>query len=1216
MEQFSDETIGVVPNGREMKFGWFLVIFTVFTLGCKSNKESPDETFGVKDSPNVNINLLSISPNQKNVVLGESYQFKATGGTSPFVFSLESGVGSVTSKGFYSAPNFQGTAVLKVTDAENKEAYAAIQVVEKLTVNPGSKIIGTNQTATFLVAGGLSPYTFNVISGAGSITLSTGVYTAPNYKTNAIIEIVDSLGATTYATVVVSNDLVIAPSTKVLGYGEVFTFTASGGALPYSYSLVGSQGSVSSSGVYTAPNSDAAVEVRVTDGNGNTSTASVSIVDKPIFSEKTITLPLSGTYIPSVTGGTPPYSYALTGGGTILNASTGEIQAPNIVQTSSLRVTDANGMTDDLLFTTFQTPILATGLQHTCVLVFDNSGNSKMKCFGTDLYTYHGRGIIGDEPNEMGDNLGAVNTGEHLNIDTSNPSSIIGIKTSKANTCIIYDDYLIKCWGDQTYGAIGWQAPQNHMGLGRGTMGSVLRTIDFGTNRRIKSSIAINASVDIENYGGCAILDNDTVKCWGFGSYGGNGVGNTGHYGDYNLEMGDNWPAVNLNAGAAVPIQVSRGYEFSCALVSDGRVKCWGRNHVGQLGIGDTTDRATAPGNTPNTYAFIDLGTGLTATYIASGAYHSCAILNDNTVKCWGYNAQGQLGVGDTANRGDNPGEMGDALPIAELGTGKIPVKLALGDYFSCALFNDGDVKCWGENQYGQLGQGNTSYRGGGPAQMGDNLLAINWGSGAEAIDMDSSAYGVCALLDIDNDTIGDQMKCVGRNELGQLGQEHKFHIGKSLFSLGDNLDPINLGTGLKPVAIATGLHNSCALLDNGSVKCFGMNHTGVLGSENYLTGDFPGEVANAPFLELDEGIKSVKSSYTMSCLLTGNNELKCWGENGYGSVGIGNISRHGERAIDFLPENFESVRLGAGVTVKDFGVFHAGVCAILNDNSMKCWGYNGYGQLGYENTTPYGHNLGSLPESRPAVNLGTGLYATKVVGGMYNVCAILNNGKLKCWGDNQYGQLGIGTTQRMGDQAGEMGDSLPHVLFDNADVRTVADVCVGQHHACALLDNAQVKCWGHFERLGIGYDAANPAIGDQAGEMGDNLPYVNLGTGRTVKKLGCGMHHNCAILDNNELKCWGPGSAARLGYGNLNSHYLLNEMGDNLPAVNLGTGKFAVDINGGNEHTCVVLNDSSIKCWGANNYSQLGAGHLFMLGDSGMSVGDNLPAVDLGVDP
>ncbi|NDA77286.1 MAG: hypothetical protein EBY07_05690, partial [Actinobacteria bacterium] len=137
---------------------------------------------------------------------------------------------------------------------------------------------------------------------------------------------------------------------------------------------------------------------------------------------------------------------------------------------------------------------------------------------------------------------------------------------------------------------------------------------------------------------------------------------------------------------------------------------------------------------------------------------------------------------------------------------------------------------------------------------------------------------------------------------------------------------------------------------------------------------------------------------------------------------------------------------------------------------------------------------------------------------------------------------------------------------------------------------------------------------------MGDNLPTVNLGTGRTATAVSVGGVHVCAILDNSSVKCWGynggssPQNGGELGLGDTaNRGDGPNEMGDNLPTVDLGTGRTAISISAGAAHTCVVLDNNKVKCWGLNFAGQLGLGDTANRGDAANEMGDNLPTVDLG---
>jgi alpha-tubulin suppressor-like RCC1 family protein len=153
-------------------------------------------------------------------------------------------------------------------------------------------------------------------------------------------------------------------------------------------------------------------------------------------------------------------------------------------------------------------------------------------------------------------------------------------------------------------------------------------------------------------------------------------------------------------------------------------LKCWGENYNGTLGLGDRDDRGDNPGEMGDSLPAVNLGTGKTALAVSAGDGYTCALLNDHTVKCWGTTIFGQTGTG--VERGTSPGSMGDNLPIVSLGTGKSVDAISLSWYFACALLTDGHLKCWGKNAIGELGLGDTLDRGANAALMGDNLPVVN----------------------------------------------------------------------------------------------------------------------------------------------------------------------------------------------------------------------------------------------------------------------------------------------------------------------------------------------------------------------------------------------------------------------------------------------------------------------------------------------------------
>jgi len=470
-------------------------------------------------------------------------------------------------------------------------------------------------------------------------------------------------------------------------------------------------------------------------------------------------------------------------------------------------------------------------------------------------------------------------------------------------------------------------------------------------------------------------------------------------------------------------------------------------------------------------------------TAIAAGQYHSCAILDNGSVKCWGYNNVGQLGIDNTTDMGDNSGEMA-VLPVVNLGTGRTATAISLHANQSCALLDNASVKCWGSNQHGRLGLGNKNSIGDQSGEMAA-LTGIDLGTGRTATAIVAGGDHTCALLD------NASVKCWGRNNVGQLGIGNTEHMGNTSNEMGDDLPSINLGTGRTATAIAAGYYHTCALLDNASVKCWGQNGQGQLGLGNKVDkGDNSNEMGdNLPSIDLGTGrtATAIASIRNHTCVILDNASVKCWGENTQGQLGIDNTEYMGDETGE-MGDNLPSIDLGTGRTATAIAVAYNHSCVILDNAYVKCWGSNSSGKLGIGNTTTMGDNTGEMGDNLPSIDLGTGRTATAIAAGGYHTCAILDNASVKCWGENAEGQLGIGTTADMGNQSGEMA-ALTGI--DLGTGRTATAIASIRDHTCAILDNASVKCWGRNEDGQLGIDTAL-AKGNESGEMAV-LPSIDL---------------------------------------------------------------------------------------------------------------------------
>ncbi|MSO59860.1 MAG: RCC1 repeat-containing protein, partial [Ilumatobacteraceae bacterium] len=354
-------------------------------------------------------------------------------------------------------------------------------------------------------------------------------------------------------------------------------------------------------------------------------------------------------------------------------------------------------------------------------------------------------------------------------------------------------------------------------------------------------------------------------------------------------------PAQQVFADANATSQaITAGDHHSCALLSTGAVKCWGNNNKGQLGDGTTDQR-----NTPT--AVSGLSSGVTA--ITAGGPHSCALLSTGAVKCWGSNQFGQLGDGTYYNK---------SSPTAVSGLSSGVTAITAGNSHSCALLSTGAVKCWGYAASGQLGNNYTTGR-----TIPDDVFGLS--SGVTAITAGENHS--CALLST------GAVKCWGDNQYEQLGIPN---------IVGSSKVPIDVSGSLSGVTAITGDNNhSCALLSTGAVKCWGYNHKGQLGDGSTTQRNTPTDVS------LLSGVTAITAGGPHSCALLSTGAVKCWGNNQSGQLGDTYTTNQSSPTDVF--------GLSSGVTAITAGISHS--CALLS-GAVKCWGYNYYGQLGDTYTT------------------------------------------------------------------------------------------------------------------------------------------------------------------------------------------------------------------------------------------------------------------------
>jgi len=339
---------------------------------------------------------------------------------------------------------------------------------------------------------------------------------------------------------------------------------------------------------------------------------------------------------------------------------------------------------------------------------------------------------------------------------------------------------------------------------------------------------------------------------------------------------------------------MSAGYAHSCLVTSKGRAQCWGYNSNGQIGNGTTTN-APAPVTVPG------LAKGVKS--ISPGYYSTCALTTKGGVKCWGYNAYGQLGDNSTTS---------SSIPVGVYGLGKGVKAISTGYLHACALTTKGGVKCWGSNNYGALGDNSTTDS---PKPVGVYGLT----RGVKAI---STGYAhTCAL------TTKGKVLCWGGNGSGQLGDNTTTNSPKPVKVYG-------LGKGI--ASISTGYLTTCATTTKGKALCWGDNGYGQLGDGTTTNSAKPVMVSG-----LSKGVKATKPDVVHTCALTTSGAVKCWGYNSYGQLGDNSTTS------SLTPVKVYNLDKSTKVSL---GYIHT--CALTARKAIKCWGNNSEGQLGDNSTT------------------------------------------------------------------------------------------------------------------------------------------------------------------------------------------------------------------------------------------------------------------------
>jgi alpha-tubulin suppressor-like RCC1 family protein len=473
------------------------------------------------------------------------------------------------------------------------------------------------------------------------------------------------------------------------------------------------------------------------------------------------------------------------------------------------------------------------------------------------------------------------------------------------------------------------------------------------------------------------------VQCWGADGYGqlGNGA------------AGASTTPVDVT-GLASAVAVAAGFHHSCAVIAGGSLQCWGRDLEGQLGDGFLVNQP-AP-----VAAMIQLRVAA----VSAGISHTCALTDAGLALCWGDNGNGQIG------RGTVVGSFPSPVPVVELGN-SVPVAVATGFAHSCALLADGRVRCWGLNQNGQLGTGTGVQRSGLPLTVSGAILGISagaahtcavtptgavdcWGFGDWGrlgyggfqsfflpiqVDPPLARDAVAVAAGLEHSClvrVGGDVACWGLNTYGQLG------------NLSPSQNPYQLvpqpvgQLGLNAIAVAVGSYHTCVIRVGGSVRCWGRNNAGQLGNSLPVDTFTPTDVAGVA------NATRITAGHEHTCVLQPPGVVRCWGRGAEGQLG------DGANAGSATPVAVGGINSATSIAA---GELHT--CARIVGGTVRCWGRNVEGQLGNAGNTSSGVSV-----------LVSGITtAVGVTAGQRFSCALLSNGQARCWGEGNLGQLGNG---------------------------------------------------------------------------------------------------------------------------------------------------------------------------------------------------------------
>ena len=811
---------------------------------------------------------------------------------------------------------------------------------------------------------------------------------------------------------------------------------------------------------------------------------------------------------------------------------------------------------------------IAVGTGHSCALT--SAGG--VKCWGSNSSGQLGDGTTTDGRTPV-DVVGLA-------------SGVKAITAGQASTCALTRTGGVKCWGHNGYGLLGngstanSSIPVDVVGLKSGVTAIAvgwLHTCALTTGGGVKcwgalirdgSLTARTIPVDVFGvtsgiraissgyYYTCALTTGGGMKCWGYGQHGQLGNGTT---------TASNIPVdvVGLSSGVTA---IAAGWQHTCALMSGGTMKCWGFNHVAQLGNG-AIPWQWDPSTEPRSLVPVSV-LGLTSAIgIAVGGEYTCALASGGSVGCWGGNSYGQLGDGTKL-------PSGSPVVTAGLASGVAAIAAGLAGDHTCALTTTGAVKCWGHNGSGRLGNGSTTdssvpvdvdftvrptivLRSSKPVGTIAAGTALTFSATVRplrpAVDratvrfeiyrQDSGVWSRAAFRDVAADATGLAtlrwtFATTGSRYVRDRALGNAIHVASN-WSPPFLYTVASFASAPTVTAITVGEDHSCALTTEGGVQCWGSNGSGQLGNGSTTNSSVPVDVSGL------RGEVAAISAGGHTCAVSRSGGVTCWGHNADGRLGIGTLSDSS------VPVNVTG--MASGVAAVDVGNTHT--CALTTQGGVKCWGRNDFGQLG---------NGAMTVSLAPVDVLGLASGVSAISAGGSHTCALTTAGGVKCWGSNYAGQLGNGTTI----------DSSTPVDVAGSGSGVVA-ITTGLSHTCALSGGGGVTCWGGL-------------AAEQTDDGGLNTTFALIpiqvpGLSSGVASIAAGGFETCAVSRGGRAVCWGDNRHGQLGNGTTTLSTTP------LAVKGLASGVIAMSASYG--YTCALMGGGGVKCWGWNNSGELGDG-------------------------